>query len=61
MAKEKEKFLKIKDVAKLLSIGERTIYRYIEAKEIKAVKIGYWRIDEKSVHDFIKRSSNLSK
>jgi len=61
MATKKEKYLTIKETAKLLHIGERTIYRYIAAKEIKAVKIGFWRIDEKSVHDFVKRSSNLSK
>jgi excisionase family DNA binding protein len=61
MATKKEKFLTIKETAKLLNIGERTIYRYIAAKEIKAMKIGFWRIDEKSVRDFVKRSSNLSK
>ena len=61
MATKKERFLTIKETAKLLRIGERTIYRYIAAKEIKAMKIGFWRIDEKSVHDFVKRSSNLSK
>lgn len=59
MTTKKEKFLTIKETAKLLDIGERTIYRYIAAREIKAVKIGFWRINEKSVRDFIKRSSNI--
>lgn len=59
MAKKEEQFLTIKEAAKLLHIGERTIYRYIAAGEIKAVKIGFWRIDEKSIQEFIKRQTNI--
>jgi excisionase family DNA binding protein len=59
MTKKKDEFLTISDAAKLLQIGERTIYRYIAAGEIKAVKIGFWRIDEKSVQEFIKRKTNI--
>ena len=61
MATKKENYLTIEETAKLLHIGERTIYRYIAAKKIKATKIGFWRIDEKSIRDFVKRMTNVSK
>ena len=57
----KKKFLTIKDAAKHLQIGERSVYRYIQAKKLKATKIGGWRIEEKDLQDFIKRSSNVHK
>lgn len=59
MVNKKEKFLTIEETAKLLHIGERSIYRYIKDKKLKAIKIGFWRIDEKSLKDFIERSSNI--
>jgi len=59
MANKKDKFLTIKEVAEKLQIGERSVYRYIESKKLKAVKIGFWRIEKKSLEDFIKRSSNM--
>lgn len=44
-----------------LDIKERTAYRYIKEGKIKATKIGGWRVEEKDLEDFIKRSSNTSK
>lgn len=46
---------------KRLDIGERTAYRYVKEGKIKAVKIGGWRIEEKDLQDFIKRSANTTK
>ncbi len=57
----KKKFLTIEKVAKRLQVGERTVYRYIEAKKLKATKIGRWRIYEEDLQDFIRRSSNIHK
>lgn len=56
-----KKFLTIKDVAKRLQIGGRSVYRYIENNELKAVKIGRWRITEQALKDFIRSrdSSNI--
>lgn len=54
----KKKYLRVKEVAKRLDIGERTVYRYIESGALKAVKIGGWRIDEKDLRDFIKHRAN---
>lgn len=57
----KKTFLTIEEVAKILQIGERSVYRFIKAKELKATKIGGWRITEKDLQDFIKSKTNLHK
>ncbi len=54
-------FLTVKRVADYLQVHERTIYRLIKAKKLKATKIGSWRITFKDIQDFIKRSSNKHK
>ena len=54
----KDKLLTIKEVAKYLRVSERSVLRYIEAGRLKAVKVGYWRVSEKALEDFIKRNSN---
>ncbi len=59
MNMRKKKFLTIKDAAKRLQIGERSVYRYIKGGKLKATKIGGWRITKKDLQDFVKRSSNL--
>jgi len=55
----KKTFLTIKDTAKRLQVGERSIYRYIEKKRLKATKIGGWRITREDIEDFVKRSTNV--
>ena len=57
----KRTFLTIEEVAKILQIGERSVYRFIEAKELKATKIGGWRITRKDLQDFIKSKTNIHK
>lgn len=56
-----ENFLTIEEVAKKLGLDYRTVFRYIHSKKLEATKIGRWRIREKELEDFIKRSSNLRK
>ncbi len=56
---EKQKFYTLQEVAKLLQVSERSMYRYIKSGKLKAVKVGYWRIDKKSLDVFIKRNSNI--
>jgi len=58
---KKKQYLTVEDVMKRLQIGERTAYRYVKEGKIKAVKIGGWRIEEKDLQDFIKRSTNTTK
>jgi excisionase family DNA binding protein len=54
-----EKFLTIEEAAKKLGLNYKTVFRYIHDKKIEATKIGRWRIREKELEEFIKRSSNL--
>ena len=57
MTKE-EKFLKLKEVADRLRVHERTVFRYIQGGRLKVTKIGYWRISQKDLTEFLKRNSN---
>lgn len=53
MTKEKA-FYKAEDLAKLLEVNIMTIYRYIDAKKIKAYKIGrQYRIDKSEFARFL--------
>lgn len=53
-------FYRIEDVAKKLGISVRSVFRYIHEGKLKATKIGFWRIIQKDLDDFIARSSNVS-
>lgn len=57
----KEKFLKLEEARKLLNVSERSMYRYIHSGRLKAYKMGYWKINEKDLQDFIKSSSYIPK
>ena len=48
------------EVAKKLRISRRTIYRLIEKKKLKAIKVSFniYRITEKDLKDFIKKHKN---
>lgn len=54
-----KKMLSIKEVAKFLSVSERSVFRYIHDGKLKATKIGYWRIDEMDLKDFLGKTSNI--
>jgi excisionase family DNA binding protein len=57
----KDKLLTLKEVAKYLRVSERSVLRYIEAGRLKAIKVGYWRIKEKDLENFISKNSNKLK
>jgi len=51
---EDKAFYKAEDLAKALDVNIMTIYRYIDAKKIKAYKIGKeYRIDEVEFKRFL--------
>lgn len=54
----KEKLLTLKEVAKLLRVSERSVFRYIHNGKLKATKIGYWRIKESDLEVFLNEYSN---
>ena len=56
---KQEKYLTLQEASKVLNVSERSMFRYIHSGRLKAAKIGYWRIREKDIEDFIKKSSNL--
>ena len=56
-----DKLLTIKEVAKILRVSERSVNRYIEARKLKASKIGQWRIRQSDIDTFLDKSSNVSK
>lgn len=54
------KMLTLAQVAEHLQVSEKTIYRYLEAKELKGTKLGRaWRIAEADLRDFIQKRSNI--
>ncbi|WP_176714101.1 helix-turn-helix domain-containing protein [Orenia metallireducens] len=51
-------FLTVKEVADSLNISDKTVYKYIENKQLKSVKFGNAiRINLKSLINFIKEST----
>lgn len=57
----KDKLLTIKEVAKYLRVSERSVLRYIEASKLKASKVGWWRVKQSDLENFLKKTSNLNK
>lgn len=53
------KYLTVTEVAKRLNLTEEWIRDLIARKEIKAVKIGQWRIKEGDLKKFIKSRTNI--
>ena len=53
-----KKYLTVRQVAKKLDITEEWVRDLIKAKEIKATKIGKWRIKPEDLEAFIKSRTN---
>ena len=53
------KYLTVRQVAKKLGISEEWVRDLIARKEIKAVKIGQWKINPQVLAQFIKSRSNI--
>lgn len=46
------------EVAEIMKVTKRTLYNYIKAGTLHAVKVGkYWRVSEESLQDFISNGS----
>ena len=58
---KKGRYLTLKEAAKYLDVGERTLFRYLHDYRIKAAKIGYWRFREEDLKKFIEESFNTHK
>lgn len=53
------KYLTVRQTATRLDITEEAVRDLIKNKELKAVKIGQWKIKPDEVEKFIKSRSNL--
>lgn len=54
-----DKLLTIEEVAKILRVSERSINRYITSGKLRASKIGWWRIKESDLNEFLEKTSNI--
>lgn len=52
-------YLKVKQVAEQLGLTEYRIRELIKETQIRATKIGQWRIGPEDLENFIKSRSNL--
>lgn len=52
------KYITVRQVAKKLVLTEAWIRGLIARKELKAVKIGQWKISPKDLEEFVKNRSN---
>ncbi len=50
--------LTVKQVAKELGLSEYRVRELIREKQIRAVKIGQWKVKPKDLKDFIKARTN---
>lgn len=56
-----EEVLKIKDVAALLKVGEKTIYSMAQSGELPAFKVrGQWRFSKKDMDEWIEKQKEAT-
>ena len=54
-----EEVLKLKDVAALLKVGEKTVYSMAQAGELPAFKVrGQWRFSRKDIDAWIEQQKH---
>ena len=57
-----EEVLKLKDVAALLKVGEKTVYSMAQTGELPAFKVrGQWRFSRKDIDVWIEQQKNTTK
>ena len=48
------------EVAEILKVTKRTLYNYVKAGKLPAVKMGkYWRVSEESLQSFISTGTSV--
>lgn len=56
--KEKD-FYSLKEVADILGVSVRSLYRYIDDEKLRAVKVGYWRVYKEDLDKFLRKVENI--
>ena len=49
-----QKLYTIQQVADILQVSKKSVYRYIQSGKLKATKIGQWRIKKEDLDKLIK-------
>ena len=52
-------YLTVEKVAKQLGLSEYRVRELIREKQIRAIKIGQWRVKLEDLKEFIKKRSNI--
>lgn len=52
-------YLTVEEVAKQLGLSEYRVRELIREKQIRATKIGQWRVNPEDLESFIKSRSNM--
>lgn len=56
-ALEQVRFLTVAEVAQIMRVSKMTVYRLVHAGDLPAVRVGRsFRVPEKAVHDYLRRS-----
>jgi excisionase family DNA binding protein len=56
--KNKPQFYTLQELAEILKVQERSVFRYLQSGKLKGQKMGgVWRFTDQSIKDFAKRSS----
>lgn len=53
-----DKLWSLEEVARYLQVSERTLFRYIKSKKLRAYRIGQWRISEDDLKKFLRSVAN---
>ena len=53
------KYLTIRETAQKLDISEESVRDFIKNKQLRAVKIGQWRVNPLDLEEFIKSRMNF--
>ena len=54
-----KRYLTVRQVSKKLGLSEYRIRQLIREKQIRATKIGQWRIKPEDLEEFVRRRSNM--
>ena len=51
-------YYSLQEVAEILGISVRSLYRYIDSGRLRAIKVGYWRVNKDDLDKFIGKFAN---
>ena len=57
---DQEKLYSLKEVAEMLRVSERSMFRYIHSGKLKANKVGGWKISESELKAFLSDNPSVT-